>query len=74
MGVKVKVLGGKSLTLVLGLVVVAGLVRDAMLVGVLPDNAVVAAMTGAGLATVDHVLHGQVRRRPRPLPLNIDAI
>lgn len=63
-----------SLTLVYGLVVVTGLVRDAMLVGVLPDTAVVAAVAGAGLAAVDHVLHGQVRRGPRPLPLNVDAI
>lgn len=65
---------GRSLTLVLGLVVVAGLVGDAVRVGVLPDAAVVAAVAGARLAAVHHVLHRQVGRGPRPLALDVDAI
>lgn len=66
--------GGAGPTLVLGLVVVAGLVGDAVPVGVLPHLQVVAPLAGAGLAAVDHVLHGQQRGRPRPLPLDVDPV
>ena len=63
-----------SLTLVLGLVVVAGLVGDAVRVGVLPHPGVVPAVAAPGVAAVDHVLHGQVGGRPRPLAFDVDAI
>lgn len=46
----------RGLTLVLGLVVVAGLVRDAMFVGILPHPTVITSMTGASLTTVHHIL------------------
>lgn len=47
-------------TLVFGLVIVAGLIRDAHLVGVGVDSHVIAAVTGARPPTVDHVLDRQV--------------
>lgn len=62
------------LTLADGLVVVAGLVRDAMFVSVLPHPAVVSPVTGAGLRAVDHVLDRNVSRWPRSFPLYVDAI
>ena len=61
-------------TLVLGLVVVAGLVRDAVLVRVGPHLHVVAALAGAGLRAVQDVLHRQKGGGPRPLPLDVDPI
>lgn len=61
-------------TLVLSLVVVAGLVGDAVPVGILPHRQVVAPLAGAGVAAVDHVLHGQQCGRPRPLPLDVDPV
>lgn len=62
------------LTLADGLVVVAGLVRDAMFVSVLPHPAVVSPLTGARLRAVDHVLDRNVSRWPRSFPLYVDAI
>ena len=61
-------------TLVLGLVVVAGLVWDAVPVGVLPHRQVIAPLTRARVAAVDHVLHRQQCGRPRPLPLDVDPV
>lgn len=67
--------GGRAVpTLVLGLVVVAGLVGDAVPVGILPHRQVVAPLTRARVATVDHVLHRQQCGRPRPLPLDVDPV
>lgn len=43
--------------MVLGLVVVAGLIRDAVLVGILPHQQVFAPLTAACIATVNDVLH-----------------
>lgn len=61
-------------TLVLSLVVVAGLVGDAVPVGILPHRQVVTPLAGAGVAAVDHVLHRQQCGRPRPLPLDVDPV
>lgn len=43
--------------MVLGLVVVAGLIRDAMAVGILPHRQVVAPFARASVATIQNVLH-----------------
>lgn len=56
------------------LVVVAGLVRDAVRVGVLPHPAVVPSVTGAGVGTVEHMLDGQIGRRPNSFALDVDTI
>lgn len=63
-----------ALTLINGLVVVAGLVRDAMMVSVLPHPGVVASVTTSSLGAVDHMLHGQISRRPHCFPLDVDTI
>lgn len=61
-------------TLVLSLVVVAGLVRDAVLMGVPPHRQVVAPLTGARVGAVEDVLHGQQGGGPRPLSLDVDPV
>ena len=61
-------------TLVEGLVVVAGFVWDAMLVGVLPHGEVVPSVAGPGVGAVQHMLDRQVGRRPGSPPLNVDAV
>jgi hypothetical protein len=61
-------------TAIASLVVVASLVRDTVLLGVLVDGARFAALAAAGLATVDHLLHGQVGRRPGVLTTDVDAV
>ena len=61
-------------TLVNGLVVVAGFVWDAMLVGVLPHGEVVSSVAGPRVGTVQHVLDGQVGGRPGSPPLDVDAV
>lgn len=60
--------------MVLGLVVVAGLVGDAVTVGILPHWQVVAPLAGASLTAVDDVLHGQQGGGPHPLPFDVDPI
>lgn len=62
------------LTLVNCLVVVAGLVRDAMFVGILPHTSMVPSMTGAGLSTVDHMLDRKISRWPHSFPFDVDTI
>lgn len=47
----------KTLTLVLSLVVIARLIGDPVLIGILPDASVIAPVAGAGVSTVDYVLH-----------------
>lgn len=66
--------GGRAPTLVLSLVVVAGLVGDAVLVGIPPHRQVVAPLAGARVAAVDDVLHGQQGGGPGPLPLDVDPV
>ena len=61
-------------TLVFGLVVVAGFIRDALPVCVGVDSQVISSVTGAGPTAVDHVLHRQVGRRPHPSSLYVDAV
>lgn len=61
-------------TLVFGLVVVAGLIGDAMLMGIGPHWKVIAAFTGASVATVDDVLHRKQGGGPRAFPLDVDAV
>lgn len=61
-------------TLILGLVVVAGLVGDAVVVRVPPDPGVVPALAGPGISTVDDILHRQVGRRPSTFPLDVDSV
>ena len=62
------------LTLVLCLVVVAGFVRNALLVCVGVHTKMAAALARPSACTVYDVLYGQVRRWPRPLALDVDAI
>ena len=47
---------GGVLTLVFGLVVVAGFVRDALGVGVLPHARVIPPVTGTSVSTVNNIL------------------
>lgn len=61
-------------TLILSLVVVAGLVWNAMVVGVLPHARVVSTLAGSGIGAVDHVLNREVGRRPRTFSLYVDSI
>lgn len=61
-------------TLVFGLVVVAGLIGDAMLMGIGPHWKVIAAFTGASVATVDDILHRKQGGGPRAFPLDVDAV
>lgn len=63
-----------SLTLVFSLVVIAGLIWDAVFVGVLPNSAVIASMASACIATVNHMLDREIGGRPGSIPLNVDAI
>nr|KAF6303876.1 inositol polyphosphate-5-phosphatase F [Myotis myotis] len=60
--------------LVLGLVVVAGLVRNAVPLGVGPHLQVIAPLAGASHPAVDDVLHRQEGGGPCPLPLDVDPI
>lgn len=60
--------------MVFGLVVVAGLIGDAMLMGIGPHWKVIAAFTGASVATVDDVLHRKQGGGPRAFPLDVDAV
>lgn len=62
------------LTLVSCLVVVAGFVRDAMVVSILPYPFVVPSLTGARLSTRDYVLDRQISRWPCAFPLDVDTI
>jgi len=63
-----------TLTLVFGLIVIAGLIWDAVFAGILPDAGVIPSVAGAGVSAVDHVLDREIGRRPRSFPLNVDAI
>lgn len=65
---------GEGPTLVLGLVVVAGLIWNAMPLGIGPHLQVIAPLTGASLRTVDDMLHRQEGGGPCPLPLDVDPI
>ena len=68
-------LGAKTLlALVFSLIVVAGLIRDAMLAGIFPHPRMVTSMTGASITTVHHILHREIGRGPGSLPLDVDAI
>lgn len=60
--------------MILGLVVVAGLVGDAVVVRVHPDPGVVPALAGPGVSTVDDILHRQVGRGPSTFPLDVDSV
>lgn len=64
----------KTLTLILSLVVIARLIRDPVLVRILPDATVISSVAGAGVSTVDYVLHWEISWWPRPFTLNVDAI
>lgn len=64
----------RVLTLVNCLVVVAGLIRDAMSVGILPHPSMLPSMTGARVCTVEHVLDRNVSRWPRSFPFDIDTV
>lgn len=61
-------------TLVFGLVVVAGFIRNATFVRVGVDSQVIASVTGTCPPAVYHVLHGEVRRWPRSSTLDVDAV
>jgi hypothetical protein len=52
----------------------AHLVRDAILGGIVVDQAVPASMAGAGLAAVNHVLYAEVGAGPRAAAHNVDAV
>ncbi len=64
----------RTLTLVFSLVVIAGLIWDPVFISILPNTAVIPSMARASVPTVDHMLHRQIGRWPRPFPLNVDAI
>ena len=70
----IKQLCSHRLTLVLRLVVVAGLVWDARLVGVAVDGELPPALARARRGTVDDVLHGEVGRGPGAVPLHVDPV
>lgn len=61
-------------TLILSLVVVAGLIWDAVVMGIHPNTRVVSTFTGSCLSTIDHILNRQVGRRPCPFSLYVDSI
>lgn len=61
-------------TLVLSLVVVAGLIRYACPVCVSVDSQMIASVTGARPPAVNHVLDRQIGGRPRPSSLDVDAV
>lgn len=61
-------------TLVFGLVVVAGFIRNACLVCVSVDSQVISSITRACPPTVYHVLDWQVGRRPRSSTLDVDTV
>lgn len=61
-------------TLILSLVVVAGLIGNAMVVGVLPNTRVVSTFAGSCVSAVNHVLNREVGRRPRTFSLYVDSI
>ena len=63
-----------TLTLVFSLVVIAGLIWDAVFVSVLPNSGVIASMARACIATVNHMLDREIGRRPSSIPLNVNAI
>lgn len=62
------------LTLVDSLVVVAGLVRDAMFVCIIPYPSMVSSMTGTRVSTVNHMLDGDVSRWPSASSLYVDTV
>lgn len=64
----------RVLTLVNCLVVVTGLIRNAMFVGILPHPSMVPSVTGARLSAVNHVLDGKISRWPHSFPLDVDTI
>lgn len=47
----------KTLTLVFSLVVIARLIRDPVLIRILPDSTMISSVAGTGVSTVDYVLH-----------------
>lgn len=61
-------------TLILSLVVVAGLIGNAMVVGILPNTRVVSTFAGSCVSAVNHVLNREVGRRPRTFSLYVDSI
>lgn len=65
---------GLSLTLVNCLVVVAGLIRDSMFVGILPHSSMVSSVTGARSSTVNHMLDRDVSRWPPSSTLDVDTV
>ena len=63
-----------TLTLILGLVVIARFVRDALLIGIPVNTKMAAALTGASIGTVNDILYRQVGRWPRPFALDVDSV
>lgn len=61
-------------TLILSLVVVAGLIWNAVVMGICPNAGVVSAFAGSRVGAVNHVLDREVGGRPRTFPLYVDAI
>ena len=63
-----------QLTLIFGLVVIAGLIWDPFLVGISVDTYWASPVTVSSLCTIDDILRGQVGRWPGTLSVNINAI
>lgn len=61
-------------TLILSLVVVAGLVWNAMVMGIHPNTWVVSTFTGSCVSTINHILNREVGRRPCTFSLYVDSI
>ena len=61
-------------TLIFGLVIVAGLIRDPVSVGIGPHAHVIPTLTTPGLPTVDDVLHGEVGGGPGTFPFDVDSV
>lgn len=62
------------LTLILGLIVVAGFIRNAISVCIFPHARMISTFAGTCVPTVNHVLDREVGRWPCRFPLDVDTI
>lgn len=61
-------------TLILSLVVVAGFIWNAVVVGIHPNTGVVSTFAGSCIGAVNHILNREVGGRPCTFSLYVDAI
>ncbi len=62
------------LTLIFGLIVVAGFIRNAFTVCIFPHTRMISTVTGSCVTTVNHVLDREIDRWPCCFPLDVDTI